>query len=327
MNTLALCRRVIFTLALLLTGAIVIACIQTIWQQLPALWPVGNVLWGFGSSLGLILATWVVGRIRSWRSWSTWFRLTTYFLAFAYGGMLFDATQDWWTDSVPAFQLPGLTYEAYGRPLITILPVLSSVLLLLPVFRVFRWTLDECDRPLANIPISVLDLLSWTALAAVIFTWIRFLSSELAPQTGYSSSTISQNFREQAFHLFLTLLPASVLMTQLFAWRSHWLIAVVVLIVGWVVDSLATGFATHAIAAISGSSFGVLSDDSLGRWCYIGGRSLMGFTFGGLALLFGIRIRQSQAQRRETTEPSDAHGAAVVGGFEVECVLPPPGDP
>jgi len=216
------------------------------------------------------------------------------------------ATQDWWTHTVPAFQLPGLTYEAYGRPLITILPVLSSVLLLLPLFRAFRWTLDECNRPLTNVPISILALLSWTALAAVILTWIRFLGSELAPQTGYSSSTVSQNFKEHAFHLSLTLFPASVLMGQLFAWRSHWLIAVIVLIVGWVVDSLATGFATHAIATITGSSFGVLSADSLGRWCYIGGRSLMGFTFGGLALLFGIRIRRSQPKHRQTTEQGRA---------------------
>ena len=323
MSALALRRRIIFTSALLLTGAITIACNQAIYQQRPSLQPIANVLWGF-DSLGLILAFWVVGRFRSWRSWSTWTRLIAYFLAFGYGGMLFDATQDWWTNTVPAFRLPGLAYKSYGRPLITILPVLYTILLFLPVSRVFRYTLDERDSPSSMFPISILDLLAWTALAAIIFVWIRFLNSELAPRTGYSSSTLSQNFKEQTIHLFLSLIPSAVLVSQLIAWRRHWLIALGVLFAGWVIDSMATGFATRTISSITGDSFGVLSGDSFDRWCYIGGRSLLGFSFGGLALLFGITIQRSQ---QEMTEPSDARGAAVVGGFEVEGVLPPPGDP
>jgi hypothetical protein len=234
--------------------------------------------------------------------------MTVYFLAFGYGGMLFDATQDWWTSTVPAFHLPGLAYEPYGRPLITILPVLYTVLLFLPLSRAFRWRLDECDSLSSTNPISILDLLSWTALAAVIFAWIRFLNSEFAPPTGYSSLTLAQNFKEQTIRLLLSLIPAAVLFIQLIAWRHHWLLAVSVLFVGWVVDSLATGFATHWINTITGTSFGILSGDSLDRWCYIGGRSLLGFSFGGLSLLFGITIRRSQ--QWTTTEQCDRHEVA-----------------
>jgi len=96
------------------------------------------------------------------------------------------------------------------------------------------------------------------------------------------------------------------LLAQLFAWRRHWLLAVAVLFSGWLADSLVTGFATHLIRTITGTSLGILSGDALDRWCYIAGRSLLGFTFGGLALLFGITIRRTQLK---TTEPSDGHQA------------------
>lgn len=248
-----------------------------------------------------------------------------YFLAFGYGGMLFDATQDWWTDAESTFQLPGLAYEHYGRPLISILPVLYTVLLFLPLFRVFHCTLDEHGSPSATLPISIFDLLSWTVLAAIVFVWIRFLNSEFAPRTSYSHSTLSQNFKEQTIYLLLSLIPAAVLLVQLVAWRRHWALAVGVLIAGWVFDSLATGLATHTIRTMTGTSLGVLSGDSFDRWCFICGRSLLGFSFGGLALLFGITIGRSQ--QKTTAGPSDAHGAAVVGGFDVEGVLPPPDDP
>ncbi|WP_345319771.1 hypothetical protein [Novipirellula rosea] len=222
--------------------------------------------------------------------------------------MLFDATQDWWTSTVPAFQLPGLAYKSYGRPLITILPVLYTVLLFLPLFRVFRWKLDEGVSLSSTNPISILDLLSWTALAAVIFVWIRFLNSEFAPRTGYSSSTLSQNFKEQTIYLLLSLIPAAVLFTQLIAWRRHWLLAIGVLLAGWAVDSLATGFVAQGIRTLTGTSFGVLSGDSLDRWCYIGGRSLLGFSFGGLALFFGITFRRFQQEA--TTEQCDGREVA-----------------
>lgn len=303
MSMLVLWRRMIFTLALLLTGALTIACIQTIYLQRPSLEPLGNVLWGF-DSLGLILAFWVAGRFRSWRSWSDWTRLITYFLAYGYGGMLFDATQDWWTGTAPEFQLPGLTYEAYGRPLLTILPVLSTVLLFSPLFRTFRYTLDERDNPSSTLPISIFDLLSWTALAAIVFVWIRFLNSDLAPRTGYSSSSLTQNFKDQTSYLLLSLIPAAVLLAQLIAWRRHWIFAVVVLIVGWVFDSLVTGFATQVIGTFTGMSFGILSVDSLDRWCYIGGRSLLGFCFGGLALFFGMTFQRTA--KETTTSKSEA---------------------
>ena len=212
--------------------------------------------------------------------------------------MLFDATQDWWTGTAPSFQIPGLVYESYGRPLIQILPVLYTVLLLLPLFRALRWTLADRDSSPTTPPVSIIDLLSWTALAALIFVWIRFLNSDLAPRTGYSFSSLSTNVRETMLLMILSMIPAAVLLAQLFAWQRHWSLAIGVLFAGWAVDSLATGFATHAINVLTGTSFGILSGDSLDRWCFTGGRSLLAFSFGGFALLLGIQIRRPQQETK-----------------------------
>jgi hypothetical protein len=293
-------RRVTFTLALLFTGAIFAACYHAIQKNRPSLLPLGFVLWGFDSSLPLVLAIWIVGRMRAWRSWSNWGRMTMYVLAFAYGGMLFYATQDWWIGK--NFQQPGLEYTDYGSPVVFSVPLLIYVLLLFPIFRAFRLVLDASDQPISIRSMSIIDLMLWQTLAAVTCAWVRILNSPLAPLTIYSSSTMSQNFRKEGFDLLLSVIPATILIVQLFAWRRHWLLAVFVLVLGWVVDAFATGLATHAITSFTDTSFGVLSGNSFDRWCYIGGRSLLGFTFSGLALLFGISIRKAQPERRATAE-------------------------
>ncbi len=79
---------------------------------------------------------------------------------------------------------------------------------------------------------------------------------------------------------------------------------------GWVFDSVTTGFATLAIGYFGGPSFGVLSGDSIDRWSYIGGRSLMGFSFGGLVLLLGITLQR--CPQVMAVEESNREEAAAV---------------
>lgn len=294
MTKLALSRRLLFVLTLLFVGAITIAINQKIYQEHPSLVPLGRVLWGF-DSLALILAFWVAGRIREWMSWSTWARVTTYFLAFSYGGMLFDATQDWWTGTVPTFSLPGLVYQDYARPLLSVLRALCLTLFLMPILRGLGYTFIESDSQAPSTSVSILDLLAWTALAALICVWIRVLNSELAPTTGYSHAGLVHNFKVQFVYALIAMIPAGLLIVQCIAWRRHWLLAVGVLVLGWVIDSLGTGLATQWLDQWLGMKFGILSGDGMERWCYVGGRSLLGFCFGGLALCFGVSLKREQA--------------------------------
>jgi small-conductance mechanosensitive channel len=300
-------RRLLFLTALLSMGAISTSCFDFGYnwsrpsggQSPPALIAFATFMWG-ADSMGTVLAAWLAGRKRIWHTWSGCIRVVLYLAAYTYGRLLHSATQDWLRshdDRGVSFPWPGANWDDYARPAIDLLSVLMLVWLLVPMFAICRGFLADGALNSRRKPISIAFLFGWTAVAAVILLWIRFLTWEgVAPKTAFSSASATallvQNLTQK---LPSKAVIAVAVMLMVLAWPRKWWLPIVAFIVALLLDSFGHGAIFWTVEYFTGHEAGsnVLTGAAMRRWSYFAGRNFIVWIAFGAAHLTGISFHRA----------------------------------
>ncbi len=258
----------------------------------------GTFMWG-ANSLEAVLAAWLAGRKGTWQTRSGWLRIAAYIAAYTYGTMLHSATQDWLHSRVEhqtRFRWPGLLWDDYSRPAIDLLSVLVLTWLSFPVFALFRGRLaTKFQASEDRQGISLAFLFGWTAMAAVILLWIRFLTWEgVAPSTAYDSmspthmltSYLTKNLPGEAVVCVATML-------MVVAWPRRWWVPMAALAIALLIDSYGHR-AIYWMIDYSGNN--VLAGPAVKRWSYIARRNSTVWIAFGVAYLLGVSFQRMRRQ-------------------------------
>lgn len=305
-------RRVLFVLALLLTGALSTICFHcTINNRTGSaakayLYQVGHFAWG-ADSLLFLLALWLAGRKDVWNNWRGWLRAALYLAAFVYGQMLHAATQDWFyqariegaavhfPDNAKPFLWPGTIYEHYGRPAIDILEVLIATWVLMPIFAVSRRRLAEREEP-SKSSCTITTIFAWTALVGLIITWVKFITWEgVAPDTYFSGMAPEAMFRMYLYQ-YVPSMAISALVVWLIAWGwsgNRWL-TLIVLFIALPLDAFAHRLMVAAIRWLGKNPGDTITvNATLEQWSYLSGRVAVAWSALGIAKALGVQLRTS----------------------------------
>lgn len=306
----AVVRRALFVSVLLLIGVITVSVFhyaQT--PNTPGLPPVGIFAWGM-DSIGTVLAIWLVTRANIWRSCNGLLRVVTYIVAFAYGRMLFSATQDWLNPSEAIFRFPGSKLEDYARPALDLLSLMMFTWLLTPVVIFSEAALSHSDEESKRSGrFSIYGLIGFTTAAALAIVWIRFLTSNLAPQTAYSHLSPTDAIREWiGTYLPFTIPPLIAATVILYGLTKRWWLALLAFGCAVVLDGFGTGMVAFAVQNITGEQQGgILGGSHIDRWLYVCGRSLTTCCAFSTARLMGVRPIFGNCETQNiATEPSVA---------------------
>lgn len=309
-------RRATFFLALLLSGAITVSCFHlghnSSWTRTaggpsPGWMALGTFAWG-ADSLGFVLAAWLAGRSPVWSTWSGRLRAASYLFAHTYGRMLFSATQNWLSgprnpDSPHSFHWPGAQLQDYARPSLDLLTLLMLVWLLVPVFTLTRSRLTDRDRQFqVRGTFSIASILGWTTVAALIITWIKFLTWKgIAPQTAYSYMTSTQAlleyFREYVPSLVIV---SATIFLMLWGWSGRWWQPLVALAGALLLDSFGHKLLYTVLRWATGDAneSSVLTGPPLEHWSYIAGQNTIVWVAFGMARVTGVSLHRPTSARR-----------------------------
>ena len=229
-----------------------------------------------------------------------------YGVAFGYGGILFDATQYWYIGRTPTFRLPGLTWDDYVRLLISFLELSACVFLFFPFVRYFRLSLAPSEPPRVNEHrFSTKDFVSWLALWGIVLLLFWILTLDIVPESGFNVVPAAQAFAGVVVLFLYELVAAPIVIFQLLAWRRGWRSALLVLIVGGIVNYLAWSLMTVIACGISETA----GCCSVRYSPLVTGWSLQWFVFGGLSLWSGLRLwvgRSGEGELYSAVPPADS---------------------
>ncbi len=250
-----LARRVLFIAALLLTGPMSVSAFHYLQKtgatRLP---PLAVFTWGL-DEIGMVLAIWLVARVGIWRTWSGWLRITCYLLSYAYGRMLFSATQDWMIISDATFRFPGSERNDYARPALDLLSLLMDVWLLAPILILTEFLLaGSGNRTRRTNRFSISGILLFTTTAAIAFAWIKFLTSNLAPQTYYSHLSQSEAIKDWLGNYLPSKIPQVIAaMTIMYGLSKRWWLALLLFLLAISLDSMGTKIVTSSLSSLRAS--------------------------------------------------------------------------
>ena len=307
---LTVVRRALFVAALLLIGPVTVSIFYySLSPNTPGPSPVGVFAWGM-DSIGVVLAIWLVTRSNVWRSSGGLLCVAVYMIAYAYGRMLFSTTQDWLNASDATFRFPGGKLEDYARPALDLLSVMMFAWLLTPVAILSEAVLsDSDDGSKRSGRFSISGLIGFTTIAAFAIVWIRFLTSEFAPQTAYSHQSPSDAIKEWiGTYLPFTIPPLIAASVILFGLTKRWWVALLGFLCAMILDGLGTTLVASALQYLTGQQQGgILGGAPIDRWLYICGRSLTVCCAFSTARLMGVRpIFRNRETQNTATEPSVA---------------------
>ncbi|MBI1246852.1 hypothetical protein GC197_03280 [bacterium] len=311
---LTITRRLLFVAALLFVGPISVAFFQyRVRAHQGELTPDVVFFWGM-DSLPAIVAVWLVMRSHVWTSWQGWVRAAIYLVAFSYGRILFDATQERWIDPESYIHLPGTRFEDFARPAIDTLMVLMMAWLLTPIAMICLAELSTPTEPATRSRhFSIWGLIGFVTLAAIIMGWVQLLASDFAPQTNYSNASTAkalQIWLGQYAPMHIPHLLAAMLI--MFALTKRWWWALAALPAAILFDALCTQLIIYVVKQFNGNAqFGILSNANLNRWLYITGRSLTLWSALCTASLLGVRPyfgrrREAPVEPEPEVSPIDA---------------------
>jgi hypothetical protein len=299
-------RRLLFLTALIWMGAISTSCFDLGYNRSrppggespPALILFGTFMWG-ADSMSFVLAAWLAGREGIWRKWGGRIRVVVYLAAYTYGRLLFSATQDWLDarDEGLSYPWPGMNWDDYARPAIDLLTVLMLFWLLLPMFLLCRGVLADAGSNLQRRPVSIAFLFGWTAIAAVILLWIRFLTWEGAPDTAFSSmSATALLVRNLTQRLPSRVVIAIAIMLMILAWPRKWWVPIVAFVVAVLLDAYGHRAIYWTVEYFTGQEIGsrVMTEATIRRWSYLAGRNFIVWIAFGAAHLTGVSFRRAR---------------------------------
>ncbi|MBI1246853.1 hypothetical protein GC197_03285 [bacterium] len=249
------------------------------------------VPWGM-DAMHLVLAAWLVTRSGVWTSWLGWLRAGVYILAFGYGRMLLYASEHQWTNPSVGFHLPGTHLADYEWPAIELWIVLMMAWMLTPVAMVCSTELASSKDPVkGSRRFSILAMIGFVTTAAIAMGWVRFLTSDFAPQTGYNGLATSQALMRLTRNyapFYLASLVATVWILLGLSKRWRW--SVLVLVSAILLNALLARLVAYVIELISGKPPGNIAISlTFDSWLFISGRMLTVWGAFCVARLLGVK--------------------------------------
>lgn len=328
-------RRTLFVVVLLVSGAAsttIFHCTinNRAWQtpdtvRRIAAQMIGHLGWGM-DSMDVVLALWLASRKDWWKSRDGYLRAALYIAAFVYGRMLFSATQDWnhqytikgweWIGpkKLEPFRWPGLVRDDYARPAIDGLTLLIETWFMMPLVIASRVALtDQGRNHKATSTFSIATIVIWTVMAALIVSWVKFLTlKDIAPDTAFSSLSPDRIFRLFAVEYAPQWLIASVV-ALLIAWgcsRRLW-IALPVAVGALLLDGLGRRCAVEVALWLGAKpERGLLGWPAVEQWSYLGGNACLIALAFATARCLGVQLRRSDAK------PGDVAAKSPCGKLE-----------
>lgn len=252
------------------------------------------MLFAFGlCETGLPLAVWFTARSGLALSRPSSLRGLLYLGAFAYGMMV----TDWWCNSpqpdlgYPGSSFPGSEWDHYARPAIDLLALLHYVLLLMPLL-VFSsgWLTESRTTPLRRRRFTIRGMLLYTSLLAFSMIWIRWLSSEHAPESYFRSLSASAAIREWFLEWAIFTLPqVAGAIVMLMGLSLRWRTAVTLLVLGFLIDAAGVLACVEISKGLGQDLSGCFLNDPLPlSMSYVFGRTLSCWTTFAWARVLGV---------------------------------------
>ncbi len=287
-----LARRVLFLAALLLMGPVTVAIFQAAQATNAAGYRMlATFAWGM-DSLGTVLAIWLVARAELWSRWQGYLRAIIYLSAYAYGRMLFSATQDSIIKPDAIFRFPGSQVNDYARPSLDLLYLLTEIWLFLPLMILTGGVLASANESTQRVRrFSISGVIGFTTLAAIVIAWIGYLGSPLAPQTYFSRLSKGQAMTAWlGSQLPLAIPPLISAVVILHGFTRRWWLAPLALGVAFLVDMVGTKILVTLLESATGKQHGgILGGSQLEAILYMAGRTLTVFIAFWIATLAGVR--------------------------------------
>lgn len=269
--------------------------------------------WGL-TTLGSILAVWLIARRNLWQTVPGRLRALTYLGFFLLGGAIGDSAQrlihqlkpDGYPPGGLGFsrplrwpididRMPGTRLDDYSLVLAESLTIASIVWVLFPLWVGLRFRLTEAERsPYRKPTFSIATILLWTSAFGCLLGFTQVLTWWAAP-----SSYLSNYSGSEAISDFILLRIPSAFVTGCcglaiaYAWSLRWFQHLALLCLAIFADGMGHHFVYSSLTAffaVPVPRYDAFTSPPLLYWSYILGRGFVAWNAFGVAFRFGVRL-------------------------------------
>ncbi len=280
---------------------------------LPASQMLNHFAWGL-TTLGSILAVWLIARCNLWQTVPGRLRALIYLGFFLLGGVIGDSAQRLihqlqpngyppggfgysqpirWPIEID--RMPGTRLDDYSLVLAESLTIAANVWVLFPLWVCLRFRLTETERsPYRQPTFSIATILLWTSALGGLLGCTQVLTWWAAP-----SSYLSHYSGAEAISDFISLripsgfVTGSCVLAIAYAWSLRWFQHLALVCLAITVDGTGHHFVYSSLAAffaVPVPRYDAFTSPPLLYWSYILGRGFVAWAAFGIAFRFGVRF-------------------------------------